>query len=140
VSTGLTCVLEARDLIVTPLLKVIMPQGGRIDVSGRTGSIDVGTGGEKQQNSSLDAGAVIDVRCSKFLSTALRNADIFSWLDIYPQFSKASPAMRSKCFVFPVMSRSAFNERSKKSEPRKNPEDIGDPSVISEPHIASGPT
>jgi hypothetical protein len=26
VSTGITCVLEARDLIVTPLLKVIMPQ------------------------------------------------------------------------------------------------------------------
>jgi hypothetical protein len=28
---------ETRDFIVTPLLKVIMPPRGRIDVSGRTG-------------------------------------------------------------------------------------------------------
>ena len=56
---------QTRDLIVTPLLKVIMPQRGRIDVSGRTGSIDVGTGGEKKQDYLLDAGAVIDVMLSQ---------------------------------------------------------------------------
>ena len=35
VSTGLTCVHETRDMIVTLLLKVIMPQRGRIGVYGR---------------------------------------------------------------------------------------------------------
>src|SRR5208282_5069404 len=50
VSTGITCVLEARDLIVTPLLKVIMPRRGRIDVSGRTGSIDVGKRKEEKKS------------------------------------------------------------------------------------------
>ena len=68
---------QARDLIVTPA-EGDHAQGGRIDVSGRTGSIDVGTGGEKQQNSSLDAGAVIDVMLSQFhcnlsLTENLRN-------------------------------------------------------------------
>ena len=56
--------IPVTELIVTLPLRVILPQIGRIDVSGRTGSIDVGTGDEKKPHF-LDASAFIDVTWPK---------------------------------------------------------------------------